>query len=188
MLQYSIRRILLAIPTMVMVLTIVFFMIRVAPGDPAMAVLGQYATEESLQVLREELGLDRPLHVQYLEYITGFFTGNFGRSMVNYNPVLSQIRYAIPHTIRLTLAGMLVGCIIGIPAGILTALKRNTSIDYAGRTFSLSGLSVPSFYLGILLIFFFSVKINIFPAMGGRMRPASKMFYFTSPFQHWLWG
>ncbi len=183
MLYYSIRRTLIVIPTMVLVLTIVFFMIRVAPGDPAMAVLGQYATEESLQALRQEMGLDRPLYVQYLEYITGIIRGDLGRSMVNYNPIWPQVRFVLPHTFRLTLAGMLVGCIIGIPLGIMTALRRNSTVDYMGRTFSLSGLSVPSFYLGILLIFFFSVKINIFPAMGGEDATSVKevLFNLTLP-------
>ncbi len=168
MVQYSIRRILLAVPTMFMVFTIVFLIIRVAPGDPAQVILGNYASAEALERLRRELGLDRPIYIQYIEYLGGILKGDLGRSMITYNPIWPQIRYVLPHTLWLTSFGMLIGCFIGIPVGVVSALKRNALMDYIGRTFSLSGLSVPSFFLGILLIYFFAVRIGIFPAMGAE--------------------
>ncbi len=151
---------------MLAVLTIVFFMVRVAPGDPAMAVLGQYASEEALQSLRSQMGLDRSLFVQYFDYMEGFLTLDLGRSLINYNPIGPQIRYVLPNTIVLTLSGVLIGCLIGIPVGIWTALKRNSLADYVGRTVSMGGLSVPSFFLAILLIYFFAVQIPLFPSLG----------------------
>lgn len=168
MLQYSIRRVLLAIPTMFLVFTIVFLVVRVAPGDPAQVILGNYASAEALEQLRQELGLDRPIYIQYLEYLRGIIKGDLGRSMITYNPVWPQIKYVLPYTLWLTFAGMVIGCLIGIPTGVVSALKRNAFWDYVGRTFSLSGLSVPSFFLGILLIYLFAVRMGIFPAMGAE--------------------
>jgi len=168
MFSYTIRRILLAIPTMFMVMTIAFLMIRVAPGDPAQAILGSYATEETLRSLRHDLGLDRPLYVQYFEYLAGVVTFDFGRSMVSLNPIWPQIRYVLPYTLSLTFAGMFVGCLIGIPVGVLTAVKRNSFWDYVGRVFSLGGLSVPSFFLGIMLMLVLAVKAQILPATGAE--------------------
>ncbi len=168
MLQYSIRRVLLAIPTMFLVFTIVFLVVRVAPGDPAQVILGNYASAEALEQLRQELGLDRPIYIQYLEYLRGIIKGDLGRSMITYNPVWPQIKYVLPYTLWLTFAGMVIGCLIGIPTGVVSALKRNAFWDYVGRTFSLSGLSVPSFFLGILLIYLFAVRMGIFPAIGAE--------------------
>jgi len=168
MFSYTIRRILLAIPTMFMVMTIAFLMIRVAPGDPAQAILGSYATEETLRSLRHDLGLDRPLYVQYFEYLAGVVTFDFGRSMVSLNPIWPQIRYVLPYTLSLTFAGMFVGCLIGIPVGVITAVKRNSFWDYVGRVFSLGGLSVPSFFLGIMLMLVLAVKAQILPATGAE--------------------
>lgn len=151
---------------MLLVLTIVFVMIRVAPGDPAVAVLGTYASEEALTQVKHEMGIDRPLYVQYFEFLVGFATFDFGRSMINNSPIGAQIRYVLPKTLILTLSGIFIGCLIGIPIGIWTALKRNTLSDYVGRTISMAGLSVPSFLLAILLVYMFAVRIPIFPSLG----------------------
>jgi len=153
---------------MFLVFTIVFLVVRVAPGDPAQVILGNYASAEALEQLRQELGLDRPIYIQYLEYLRGIIKGDLGRSMITYNPVWPQIKYVLPYTLWLTFAGMVIGCLIGIPTGVVSALKRNAFWDYVGRTFSLSGLSVPSFFLGILLIYLFAVRMGIFPAMGAE--------------------
>jgi len=167
MIAYTIRRILIAIPTLIIVLTITFVLVRIAPGDPAEVRLGDYATKESVEALRKEMGLDKPMWIQYLETLEGLFQGDFGRSMLNGRPISEEIKRSLPYTLELTLMGIIFGAIFGIPTGVYTALKRNTLSDYVGRTLSLAGLSFPTFYLGILLMFAFSIKIPIFPVVGG---------------------
>lgn len=167
MLAYAIRRILISIPILLAVVTIVFLLIRVAPGDPATAALGDYASKSAVEALRERMGLNDPLYIQYVKFIYGLIKGDFGESLITSKSVASQIKYVLPYTLELTAAGIIIGAIFGIPLGILTALKRNTSIDYIGRIFSLGGLSVPAFYLGIILLYIFAVKLDIFPVVGG---------------------
>ncbi len=164
---YALRRILIAIPTLIAVYTLVFLFVRVAPGDPAVAALGDYASQEAVEALREEMGLNDPLWVQYIRSLVGYFKGDLGRSLINRLPVAKQVATALPYTLELTFAGILLGALIGIPTGILTALKRNRLADYVGRTLSLLGLSVPAFYLGILLMIAFAIKLRWFPVMGG---------------------
>ena len=167
MLAYSLRRVLIAIPTLLVVLTITFILIRVAPGDPAEVRLGDYASKEAVDALRAEMGLNRPIWLQYLEAMKGLLLGDFGRSMVNGRPIAADLVRSLPYTLELTLAGIVFGALLGIPTGVYTALKRNTVVDYLGRTLSLGGLSFPTFYLGILLMLVFAIKIPIFPVVGG---------------------
>ena len=164
---YALRRILIAIPTLIAVYTLVFLFVRVAPGDPAVAALGDYASQEAVEALREAMGLNDPLWLQYIRSLVGYFKGDLGRSLINRLPVAKQVATALPYTLELTFAGILLGALIGIPTGILTALKRNRLPDYVGRTLSLLGLSVPAFYLGILLMIAFAIKLRWFPVMGG---------------------
>jgi len=165
--SYLVRRVLLAIPILFAVLTLVFLLVRVAPGDPAVAALGDYASKEAVEALREKMGLNAPLYVQYFQFLAGLFRGDLGRSLINSRPVASQIASVFPYTLELTTTGIIFGSLLGIPLGILTALRRNRLVDYIGRVFSLVGLSVPSFYLGILLLLLFSLKFNLFPVVGG---------------------
>jgi ABC-type dipeptide/oligopeptide/nickel transport system permease component len=167
MLSYCIRRILWAIPTMLAVLLFIFVVMRVLPGDPAYAILGDEAPPEALEEFRINWGLDKPLLFQFAHYVSGVITGDLGLSMANRQPILPQLWRAMPYTLDLTIAGSILGLIFGIPLGVFTARYRNTSVDYFGRVFSLAGLSVPSFYLGILLIFFLAYKSNLFPVLGG---------------------
>ena len=166
MLRFCLRRTALAIPTLFAVATLVFLVIRVLPGDPAQAILGEYATAQSVARLREQMGLNRPLVVQYLDFMGGLARGDLGRSLMNNKPVTEQILAAFPYTLDLTLAGIGLGLLMGVPTGIVTALKRNALPDYVGRVLSLVGLSIPSFYLGILLLIAFSLKLNWFPMVG----------------------
>jgi len=167
MIGYIIRKILIAIPTMFVAVTIIFLMMRVIPGDPATAALGNYASEIAVQALKERMGLNRPIYVQYIDYLKGLAQGDLGKSFVNRNPVAPLIRKVLPYTIDLTLSGILIGTILGIPLGIITAVKRNSSIDYIFRTLSLAGLSFPAFYSGLLLMLVFSVYLGLFPSIGG---------------------
>jgi ABC-type dipeptide/oligopeptide/nickel transport system permease component len=167
MISYTIRRALIAIPTLLIVLTITFVLIRIAPGDPAEVRLGDYASKEAVEALRSEMGLNKPIWIQYLETLKGLLQGDFGRSMVNGRPISNDLMRSIPYTLELTLVGIIFGAVFGIPTGVYTAVKRNTLADYIGRTLSLGGLSFPTFYLGILLMLVFAIKIPIFPVVGG---------------------
>ncbi len=167
MLKYTIRRLILAIPTLLGVLTVIFIIVRVAPGDPATAALGDYASKEAVQRLRERMGLDAPLWLQYLRFLRNLLQGNLGKSLITSKSVSEQIRFVLPYTLELTFVSVFFGTIFGVPVGVITALRRNDMSDYIGRVFSLVGLSVPAFYLGILLILFFAVRVNLFPAVGG---------------------
>jgi ABC-type dipeptide/oligopeptide/nickel transport system permease component len=167
MLQYAIRRIFLIVPTLWAVVTVVFFLIRIVPGGPAVAALGTYASEEQIRALEHQMGLDRPIMVQYVTYLADLCRGNLGKSLITQRPVLKEIAQGLPYTIDLTVAGMVLGILMGVPIGIFTALRRNELPDYLGRIFSLTGISMPEFYLGILLMYFFAVKLNLFPVIGG---------------------
>lgn len=167
MVGYIIRKTSIAIPTIFVAVTIIFLMMRVIPGDPATAALGNYASASAVQALKERMGLNRPIYVQYFDYLKGLMQGNLGKSFVNRNPVAPLIRKVVPYTIDLTLSGILIGIILGIPLGVITAVKRNSLVDYIGRTLSLAGLSFPAFYSGLLLMLVFSVYLGLFPSIGG---------------------
>jgi ABC-type dipeptide/oligopeptide/nickel transport system permease component len=166
MFNYVVRRILQSIPILFVVLTLVFVVVRVLPGDPATAALGDYASKEAVQVLREKMGLNQPLWVQYFQFLGNLCRGDLGTSVITGYPVGSQLMSVLPHTLELTLSGILFGYVFGLPLGILAAVRRNTFIDYFNRIFSLLGLSIPAFYLGILLILLLSVQFPLFPVVG----------------------
>ena len=183
MLAYCIRRSLWALPTMFAVLVFIFVVMRVLPGDPAYAILGDEAPPEALEQFRRNWGLDRPLPQQFASYMSGLLTGDLGLSMANRQPILPQLLRAMPYTLDLTIAGSAIGLLFGIPLGVFTARHRNSSVDYVGRIISLAGLSVPSFYLGILLIFFLSFKYQWFPVIGGGdlSDPWSRLYHLVLP-------
>ncbi len=166
MIFYVIRRLLAAIPTLLAVLTLVFLIVRVLPGDPAIAILGDRATPEGVAALHAKLGIDKPIWQQYVDFLGQSLSGNFGRSMVTGRPILSDVAAVLPHTIDLTVAALLVGSIIGIPVGIWAALHRNRLIDYAARLLSLIGLSFPVFVSGIFVLLLFALHWRIFPVIG----------------------
>jgi ABC-type dipeptide/oligopeptide/nickel transport system permease component len=166
MFRHILRRLLLAIPTLVVVITIIFVIIRVIPGDPAQAALGDQATEEAVNQLREELGLNQSLWAQYVDYMGGLLQGDLGKSLITRQSAWDQIQGVLPHTIELAFASIVLALALGIPTGIITAVKRNTWVDYAGRILSLAGLSAPAFYIGILLIYIFAAQLGWLPAIG----------------------
>ena len=183
MLKYIIRRLLLGIPTLFAVLTLVFIIVRVLPGDPAQASLGDYASQEAVEALQIKMGLDRPLWEQYLVFLGDLVQGDLGKSLITGKSVSEQIRFVLPYTVQLTIASVLIGIALGVPLGILTALRRNGAMDYLGRTFSLAGLSVPAFYLGILFLLLFAVKLGWFPVVGGGEQgdPRSLIYHLILP-------
>ncbi len=167
MFNYVIRRILQSIPILFVVLTLVFVVVRILPGDPAVAALGDYASKEAVNALREKMGLNAPLWVQYFRFIKSLCQGNLGNSIITGYPVASQLTKVLPYSLELTFSAIVFGFLFGIPLGIPAAVRRNSFIDYFNRVFSLMGLSVPAFYLGILLMLLFSIKLKWFPVVGG---------------------
>lgn len=167
MLRFIGGRLITAIPTVLLVTILVFLILHLIPGDPAEIYLGdRRSTPELLAQVRQDMGLDRPLHVQYLSYMVGALQGDFGRSLNNNRPVLDEILGRLPATLELTLAAMAIGTVLGFGLGIVSALFHNTWVDTAAMTLALLGVSMPIFWMSLLLIFLFSVQLNWFPAIG----------------------
>ncbi len=164
--RYILKRLAAAVPTLLAVLTVVFLLVRVVPGDPAQTILGDQATAEALAALRARLGLDRPLHVQYFEFVFAALRGDLGNSLVSGRPIIDEVVAVLPHTIDLTLAALVIGSIFGIPLGIWAAMHRNRFIDYVTRIGSLLGLSFPVFVSGIFLLLVFALHWRWFPVIG----------------------
>ena len=166
MIGYVARRLVAAVPTLLAVLTLVFLIVRIIPGDPALVILGDQATPEAAAALRAKLGLDQPVITQYLQFLGAALRGDFGTSLVTGRPILSEVGAVLPHTIDLTLASMVLGVVAGVPAGIWSALRRNGTVDIVARLLSLVGLSLPVFVLGIYLLLAFSLHWRLFPVIG----------------------
>ena len=168
MLQYVVRRLLIAVPMLLGAMSIVFFAMRVLPGDPCVAMMGDQATKEALADCTKNLGLDRPLSVQYADYLWRSVRFDFGTSLRQGYPVAEYIGRMFPHTFVLVMASAVVAALIGIPIGIISALQRRRPlIDYPLRIFALLGLSMPVFWFGILLLIVFSLRLDLFPLIGG---------------------
>jgi len=165
--RYLIRRLVLTIPVLLGVATLVFALIHLIPGDPAQAMLGEGATPEEVNQLRERLGLNRPLIVQYGSFLEGLTHGDLGVSLRNDQPVTAQILERMPATAELAFASMTVAVLLAVPLGIVAAVWRGTAIDFGAMTLSLVGISVPNFWLGPLLAIIFSVELGWLP-VGGR--------------------
>ncbi|MGD8626880.1 MAG: ABC transporter permease [Anaerolineae bacterium] len=184
MFRHISTRLLLAIPVLLVVLTLVFLVVRVIPGDPAQAALGDYASAEAVEALRERMGLNEPLLVQYFRYLGDLFRGDLGTSLINGKSISEQVVAVLPYTLTLTFTSVLLGVALGIPIGMITAIRRNSFLDYLGRVISLAGLSVPAFYFAILLIFVFAVRLGWFPSVGGgdlRDEPVESLKYLVLP-------
>jgi len=162
------RRLLVAVPMLLGAMSIVFFAMRILPGDPCLAMMGDQATTEALADCTQNLGLHRPLAVQYVDYLWRSVQFDFGKSFRQGYPVSEYIARMFPHTLVLVLSSAVVAALVGIPIGIVSALKRrNPLIDYPLRLIALLGLSMPVFWLGILLLIVFSLRLDIFPLIGG---------------------
>jgi peptide/nickel transport system permease protein len=168
MLRYIRDRILISIPTVLAVTLLVFLMLQLVPGDPAEVFLGEsHSTPEILARVRHDMGLDRPLYIQYLDFLWKAAHGDLGRSLQTNVPVSTEIGNAFPSTLQLTIAAMAISIVIGVVLGVLSALKHNTWADSLSMFLSLLGVSMPVFWFGLLCIFIFSVKLHWLPAVGG---------------------
>jgi peptide/nickel transport system permease protein/oligopeptide transport system permease protein len=166
MTTYIARRLLAVIPTLLGVLLAVFLMVRLAPGDPAQLLAGEFATPETLADIRQRFGLDQPWHVQLGLYAANVVRGDLGQSVRTRKPVAYELRQYFPNTLRLTLGAMLVALLIGIPAGIIAATRPGTIFDLLAMLGALIGVSMPVFWFGLMAILIFSVQLGWFPVAG----------------------
>jgi ABC-type dipeptide/oligopeptide/nickel transport system permease component len=166
MIRYISIRLLFALPALWLILTMVFLLAHIVPGDPVAQMLGEGARAEDLTQLRHALGLDLPLPVQYGRYLAGVLHGNLGESFRFQQPVLKVVAERYPATLELAIVALLICALIGIPAGVLAAHKRGERTDHAVGVLTLFGLSVPNFALGPVLILFFSVVLGWLPVSG----------------------
>lgn len=165
--QYILRRVALAIPLILVVVTIVFLMLRLGlPGDPALVMAGDRASPELIEQIRENLGLDRSLPEQYLIFLRDAISGDLGRSVQFREPVVDVIMKAFPFTITLTLSSVFVGTLLGIAVGVITAVNRATWIDSVSTVLVVFFYSIPTFWLGLMLILIFSVGLRLLPVQG----------------------
>lgn len=166
LIRFLVRRVLLTIPVLLGVATLVFALIHLVPGDPVQAMLGETASPQDVADLRTRLGLDRPLHVQYVAFLKGAATGDLGASLRTSQPVTAAILERLPATLELAVASMTVALLIALPLGIIAAVRAGTLVDHAATTVALLGISVPNFWLGPLLAIVFSVLLGWFPVSG----------------------
>lgn len=164
--RYVVKRVLLMLLLLLGMSFIVFSSLYIAPGDPAEMVAGPSATEEDIEQIRASLGLDRPFLVQYGSYLVNLLKGDLGTSYTSRQPILDEILVRLPNTLNLACAAMLLSILLGIPAGIITALKKDTIVDNVLSTTSMIGISIPNFWLGTMLIYLFSVLLPWLPSGG----------------------
>jgi len=182
--RYLTGRVLQTVLSMLVVISIVFFLTRLS-GNPVLLLLDVNATERDQEILTRHLGLDRPLPVQYAVYVKNIFLGDFGNSILTRRPVTEHIWERLPATVELGVVGMFLSVLIGVPLGVYSAVRRGGVLDGGARVFAVLGQSMPTFWLGLMLILFFGVVLGVLPA-GGRgglqhvILPAFTLGYFTS--------
>ncbi|MGY2167515.1 ABC transporter permease [Pseudomonas gingeri] len=166
MLNYTLRRLLLLLPMLLGVSIVIFLVMHFIPGDPAQLAAGPDATEADIAQIRKNYGLDQPLATQYIIYVKKIASGDFGESFQTFTPVLESIARTLPATIELTAAGMLLAVLIGVPLGIVAALKPRGLLDSSLTTVAVLGISIPGFFLGLILMLIFSANLGWLPPTG----------------------
>ena len=168
MTAFLIRRIAFAFVTLFAVLTLVFAIVRILPGDPAQIILGDQASREAIEAMHVRLGLDQPILLQYASFLSDALRGDWGVSMVTGRPVLAEVLNVLPWTIELTVVSLAIGIAIGVPLGVWAAVRRNRLVDYIVRISSLAGLSFPAFVSAIILLFLFAIELRWFPVISAH--------------------
>ena len=164
--KYILKRLLLLIPVLIGVSILIFVIVRLTPGDPARILAGEHATEEYVQATRERWGLDKPMYVQYYIWFKSLLRGDLGRSITTHSPVVEEIFNRFPATLELSLFAMFLAIVIGILAGIISAIRQYHFFDYFSMTIALFGISMPVFWLGLMLMFVFGLWLDILPISG----------------------
>ena len=182
MLNYTLRRLLLLIPILIAVSVMIFGILKLTPGDPAMVLLGERATEETLQLTREKYALDKPFVVQYVKMMHNFFTGELKSIYYRENVITVVMQKMVP-TLELGFMALFLAITVSIPAGIVSAVRRNSFFDYASMLTALFGISIPVFFSGILFIYFFAVQLKWLPVSGygGSIFTVSGMHHIIMP-------
>jgi len=169
--DYIIRRIIVLIPVFFLISIIVFTLIHLAPGDPVdamMAEVGGYVTEKQKDVIRNQLGLNEPVHIQYFIWISKFVKGDLGRTIITQEPVATAVSYHLMNTLKLTLISELITIILAVSIGVISATRQYSIIDNLSTLFAMFGWSMPNFWVGLLLIFFFTLNLGWLPSSGMR--------------------
>jgi peptide/nickel transport system permease protein len=177
--NYILKRILNLIIMLFAVSILIFLLIRLAPGDPARTMAGEHASLEILEQMRKEWGLDKPLVEQYLIWLRHAFRGDFGRSILTHESILKELLYRFPNTLELSIFAMIFATLIGLFAGIISAVRRYSIFDYFTMFIALFGVSMPVFWLAIMLLLLFGLKLNLLP-ISGRLG----VFYSIKPITH----
>ncbi len=164
--QYVLRRLALVLPVLLGVSIVVFAMVRMIPGDPARIMAGEAATQETVEMIRERLGLNKHPVVQYFIFLENLVRGDLGRSTMSRLPVLDEIKHTLPSTIQLAVAAMAIATLIGVTTGVLSAVKPNSWVDAVSMFIALVGVSMPVFWLGLMLMLLFSLHLGWFPTAG----------------------
>jgi len=166
LLRHIIGRLIALVPMLLALSVASFALVHVIPGDPALVMLGGEGTPQQVADLRRQLGLDRPLHIRYVEWLGRVVQGDLGESLYNRTRVVDELIWRFPTTLSLVSLALLISIIIGVPAGLLSAVFRNSWVDHVARLLTLVSLSMPSFWLGLMLIILFSLKLNLLPVVG----------------------
>jgi len=166
MFQYIFRRLLSTIPVLFGISLMLFFLLRALPGDPAQVIAGELATQDEVERIRQQLGLDEPVYVQYAKFLSRIVRFDLGTSTRTQYPVTQEIAPRLLNTVILALAATILACLLGVPAGIVAAVKPYTTMDMVVTALALFGMSMPAFWLGLMLIIIFSVKLKLLPVGG----------------------
>jgi|AntDeeMinimDraft_5_1070356.scaffolds.fasta_scaffold15735_2 peptide/nickel transport system permease protein len=188
MINYIIKRLLALIPILIGVAVIVFLIVHLIPGDPAQTMLGERASDEALAKLREDMGLNDPLPVQFWRYVKDLLRGDLGRSIMSNNPVSSELAQRFPATLELSFFAMVFAILVGVPAGIFASINQNSWFDNLSMLVALIGVSMPIFWLGLMFIWLFAVELGWFPpssriGVGLDFRPITNLYVIDSILQ-----
>lgn len=188
MINYIIKRLLALIPILIGVAVIVFLIVHLIPGDPAQTMLGERATDQALERLREQMGLNDPLPVQFWRYVKDLLRGDLGRSIMSNNPVKAELAQRFPATLELSFFAIIFAVVVGIPAGILASIHQNSWFDNLSMLIALMGVSMPIFWLGLMFIWLFAVELGWFPpssriGVGLDFSPITNLYVIDSIIQ-----
>ena len=178
MTRYVLRRLVLLVPVLLGIMTAVFLLLQLIPGDPAIALAGDKGSAEQIARIRKEFGLDRPLPVQYAYFLKAAFTLDFGDSLRTHQPVGGELRQFFGATMELSLAALLIAVAVGVPIGVVAATRRGTALDYGSMLLALVGISTPVFWAGIVLLYLVSFRLGWFP-IGGIMNSRIELRHIT---------